>query len=150
MSNPENEATFIKLEAEANALEAEANAKEDAVKKKWDPKESLADVKVIHTLVDPVLGEVKYGKLSKKEFDSVKNTADASERATKRVVMMLQKGYPGLTEADVEAMPSDEFIRISNALAEKMTGFLSPKPLQTMKTLNSGLNQTQTPTQKPT
>lgn len=112
-----------------DADEAERSAKRAAVGKRFDPKVVLADANAVHVLVDPVLGEVKYGKLSKREFDELQTSKDGEvERAYKMVFLMLRKGYPGLTREEFEQMPFEVIARLSEAFAAKLTGFLQSKP----------------------
>jgi len=111
------------------AAEAEQAAKKVVVAKRFDPAVVLADAKKVHVLVDPELGEVRYGKLSKREFDELQAANDGDvERAYKMVFMMLKKGYPELSKDEFEAMPFEVVARLSEAFAAKLTGFLRSTP----------------------
>ena len=107
------------------ADEAEQAAKCAIAGKRFDPAVVLADSKKVHVLLNPELGEVRYGKLSKREFDELQAANDGDvERAYKMVYMMLQKGYPGLTRDEFEDLPFEVIARLSEAFASKLTGFL--------------------------
>jgi len=116
-----------------DADEAEQTAKRAVAAKRFDPAVVLADAKKVHVLVDPELGEVKYGKLSKREFDELQAAGDGDvERAYKMVFLMLHKGYPELSKDEFEALPFEVVARLSEAFASKLTGFLRSTPKKSL------------------
>lgn len=81
--------------------------------------------------MDPVLGEVRYGVLTKGEVEALQTgEADATKRAYKMIFAMLQKGYPDLKLEDLDAWPYEVVARLSELLSERFTSFLRSTPKQ--------------------
>ena len=121
----ENERRAKKYQEEIEKAEAAERKQKATVAKLFDPKVVLADAKRVHVLVDEILGEVKYGVLSKKEVDKMNaEERDADKRAYKMIFTMLQKGYPDLKLSDVEEWPYEYVARLSELLSRRFTSFL--------------------------
>jgi hypothetical protein len=125
----ENERRAKKYQEEIEKIEAAENAKRAAAAKLFDPAVVLADAKRVHVFKDEVLGEVRYGVLSKREIDRLNaEIPEADKRAYKMIFTMLQKGYPDLKLADVEDWPYEVVARLSELLSKRFTSFLLQTP----------------------
>ncbi len=127
----ENERRTKKFMEEMEKAEAAEKAKTAKDAKLFDPAVVLADAKRIQFLYDEVLGEIRYGVLTKREIDKLNDEEkDADKRAYKMIFTMLKKGYPDLKLADVEDWPYEVVARISELMSNRFTSFLqqTPKP----------------------
>jgi hypothetical protein len=124
MSTEDNEVILKKLEADANIADAEEAAKR-ARAVAFDPKALIGESNDILEIQDEVLGTVKFGKLTLKEFKTVNSLAkDNEEKSYRMLYAMLHKAYPALTYAEMEDMPFDKIARLSNLLSKEVTRFL--------------------------
>ena len=124
-----NETRVAELKAKLEADEAEQAAGKAASAKLFDPAEVLASAKRVRTLVDPVLGKVRYGVLTKAEVETLqKEEADNTRRAYKMIFTMLRKGYPDLRLEDLDEWPFETVTRLSELLSERFTSFLLLTP----------------------
>ncbi len=127
----ENERRAKKFMEEMEKADAAEKAQRAKAAKLFDPAVVLADAKRVQILHDEVLGEVRYGVLTKREIDKLNDEEKESDkRAYKMIFTMLKKGYPDLKLADVEDWPYEVVARISELLSRRFTSFLqqTPKP----------------------
>ncbi len=99
-----------------------------AESKIFDPMELVQEASAIYEIKDAVLGTVKYGKLSLKEFKSFDSIKAPEERGYHILHLMLQKAYPALTYENVESMLFDKIARLSDLLSKEVTRFLPKRP----------------------
>jgi len=117
MSNEE----LSKIEEYKRKLEQyEAEQTEKA--KVFDPKEILRSAKEPRSIIDEVLGEVKFGVLTLGELLEL-NKVDEQEKSVVMLWMMLKKAHPDLAIEDVKALPIDVSTRLFQILPSQ--GFLS-------------------------
>jgi len=117
MSNEE----LSKVEEYKRKLEQyEAEQTEKA--KVFDPKEILRSAKEPRSIIDEVLGEVKFGVLTLGELLEL-NKVDEQEKSVVMLWMMLKKAHPDLAIEDVKALPIDVSTRLFQILPSQ--GFLS-------------------------
>ncbi len=123
----DNERRAKKFQEEIEKAEAAEKQQKAADAKLFDPKMVLADAKRVHMLTDEMLGEVRYGVLSKRDIDKLNaDEPDADKRAYKMIFTMLQKGYPDLKLEDVEDWPYEVVARLSELLSQRFASFLLP------------------------
>ena len=117
MSNEE----LSKVEEYKRKLEQyEAEQTEKA--KVFDPKEILRSAKEPRSIIDEVLGEVKFGVLTLGELLEL-NKVEEQEKSVVMLWMMLKKAHPDLAIEDVKALPIDVSTRLFQILPSQ--GFLS-------------------------
>ncbi len=125
----ENERRAKKFMEEMEKADAAEKAQKAKATKLFDPAVVLSDAKRVHILVDEVLGEVRYGVLTKREIDELNDKEkEPDKRAYKMIFTMLKKGYPDLKLADVEDWPYEVVARISELMSKRFTSFLQPTP----------------------
>ncbi len=123
----DNERRAKKFQEEIEKAEAAEKQQKAADAKLFDPKMVLADAKRVHMLTDEMLGEVRYGVLSKRDIDKLNaEEPDADKRAYKMIFTMLQKGYPDLRLEEVEDWPYEVVARLSELLSQRFASFLLP------------------------
>ncbi len=125
--------------AEDDAREATHKA---AAARRYDVREACRKSSEIRVVTDDVLGEIRFGVLSFKEFADLKlnDIEDPNERVCKVIHAMLAKADPLLTFEEVESLPFDDFTILNRVLGESLPGFLR----LAKQVLNSGSAQTKT------
>lgn len=108
---------------EHEAEDARAKAE---VAKKFDAKALAESTRKIHVLVDPDLGEIRYGLLSQAEFaalhlEAIEGDAEKAERV---IHAMLRKADPALTWEDYQALPFDVRGALTLVMSQLFTRFL--------------------------
>jgi hypothetical protein len=123
-------------EQEQTAVKAEAA-------KKFDPKALSESTRKIQVLVDPDLGEIRYGILTDDEVKALNLTdvTDDGEKAATLIHAMLRKADPTFTFEDFKALPFD----VKGALTIVMAGTFN-RFLRIQRRL--GLQPAQTPKSK--
>lgn len=103
----------------------EAEAKAEAAKK-FDVRALAESTRKIHVLVDPDLGEIRYGLLSQAEFAALHLEAVESdnEKAERVIHAMLRKADPALTWEDYQALPFDVRGALTLVMSQLFTRFL--------------------------
>ncbi len=125
----ENERRAKKFMEEMEKAETAEKAQKAKDAKLFDPAVVLADAKRVQVLHDEILGEVRYGVLTKREIDKLNDEEkDPDKRAYKMIFAMLKKGYPDLKLTDVEDWPYEVVARISELLSKRFTSFLQQTP----------------------
>lgn len=101
-------------------------AEQAQIAKKFDPKALSESTRKIHILVDPDLGEIRYGLLSQVEFAALHLEAiqNDNEKAERVIHAMLQKADPTLTWEDFSAMPFDVRGALTLIMSQLFTRFL--------------------------
>ena len=120
LDGPENEKRAETFKQRLEEHDAEAAAQ----RKVFNPKEILANAKEIRSVYDEQLGEVRYGLLTLKEFQSLGDEADVNKKAYRLIHAMLKKAYPDLTIDNVESMPFEVVARLSTVLGGVVQSFL--------------------------
>jgi len=124
----DNERRAKKFQEELEKAEQAEKQQKTADSKLFDPKMVLADAKRVHVLTDEILGEVRYGVLSKRDIDKLNaEEPDADKRGYKTIFMMLQRGYPDLKLEEVEDWPYEVVARLSELLSQRFASFLLPQ-----------------------
>jgi hypothetical protein len=128
----ENEKVFAEAEKKLADAEAAENAAKVAAAKKFDVKALAENTRKTHVIVDPKLGEIQYGILSRREVKELHlEKVTAPEEVVDRIVYaMLHKADPELTQDDLDALPFDAKAALLNCLTKVFTSFLS-NPLPT-------------------
>ncbi len=93
---------------------------------RFDAKALAESTRKTHVLVDPDLGEIRYGLLSQSEFadlhlETVQNDVEKAERV---IHAMLQKADPSLTWEDYQAIPFDVRGALTIVMSQLFTRFL--------------------------
>jgi hypothetical protein len=123
----ENEKKLLQMQAQDAEIEKQEQQKKDSAKE-FNPDSLLKETSEIYIVQDEVLGAVKYGKLSMKEYNSFKKYTDIEERSFRLSYAMLAKAYPKLTFEEFETWSFDKMIRLSNLLSKEGTRFLPKTP----------------------
>ena len=91
--------------------------------KKFDPKALSESTRKIQVLIDPDLGEIRYGILTDDEVKLLKlaEAKDDGEKAALVIHAMLQKADPTFSYEDYKALPFD----VKGALTIVMAGTFS-------------------------
>jgi hypothetical protein len=120
----EQKITQYKQKLEEHEIE-DAKAKAE-IAKKFDAKALAESTRKIHVLVDPDLGEIRYGLLSQSEFAALHLEAiqNDNEKAERVIHAMLQKADPALTWEDYQAMPFDVRGALTLVMSQLFTRFL--------------------------
>ncbi len=130
-----------KLE-EHEAQQAQAKAE---LSKRFDAKALAESTRKTQKIVDPDLGEIRYGLLSQSEFaalhlETIQNDTEKAERV---IHAMLQKAQPDLSWEDYQAIPFDVRGALTLVMSQLFTRFLhiqqriGSMPLQKPKSLAS-------------
>ena len=120
----EQKVAEYKQKLEEHEIEdAEAKAE---IAKKFDAKALAESTRKIQVLVDPDLGEIRYGLLSQSEFAALHLEAIQSdnEKAERVIHAMLQKADPALTWEDYQAVPFDVRGALTLVMSQLFTRFL--------------------------
>jgi hypothetical protein len=130
---PEQDKEKVNTEkiAQFEARMAEDEKKEAAQKAsaaQFDPMLLIKETSEIFSFKDEVLGTVRFGRLSLKEFKSFESVVNVEERAYRILHAMLKKAYPKLTYEQIELMPFDKVARLSTLLSAEVTRFLPKQP----------------------
>jgi hypothetical protein len=106
-------------EREVEAAKAEAAGK-------FDVKALAESTRQIHVLVDPDLGEIRYGLLSQAEFAALHLEAiqNDNEKAERVIHAMLRKADPSLSWEDFQALPFDVRAALTLVMSQLFTRFL--------------------------
>jgi hypothetical protein len=122
---------------------AENNATREAAAKQYSIKDAVRRANEIISVVDDVLGEIRFGVLTSTEFDALNLSSCKTKEDMLKVVIaaMFKKASPEVTLADIEALPADDYTIISGVVAKYLPGFLRVG----RQILKDGLNQTSTP-----
>lgn len=109
----------------------EEHEREDAkvkaeIAKKFDAKALAESTRKIHVLVDPDLGEIRYGLLSQSEFAALhlETIQNDNEKAERVIHAMLQKADPALAWEDYQAIPFDVRGALTLVMSQLFTRFL--------------------------
>ncbi len=96
------------------------------VAKKFDAKALSESTRKIHVLVDPDLGEIRYGLLTQAEFAAIHLEAiqNDNEKAERVIHAMLQKAQETLTWEDFQAMPFDVRGALTLVMSQLFSRFL--------------------------
>jgi hypothetical protein len=126
LSTPENEARIAEFEKMAADDQAKRAVVVAASAKLFDPKALAESTRKIQVLIDPDLGEIRYGLLSKSELAAlnVQSIVDDTERAEHVVFAMLRKADSSYTWDDYEAMPFDLRNALTLLLSQVFSRFL--------------------------
>lgn len=120
---PENRRRIADLEARARQ-DDDKNERAQAEARLFDPQELIQEADDLGTIQDEVLGVVRFGRLTLKEYRSFNTVTDPEERSYRILHAMLKKAYPTLKYEDVEKMPFDKLARLSSLLSSEITRFL--------------------------
>lgn len=103
----------------------QAQAKAETAKE-FDAKALAESTRKIHGIVDPDLGEIRYGLLTQVEFAALHLEAiqNDNEKAERVIHAMLQKAQPNLTWNDFQAMPFDVRGALTLVMSQLFTRFL--------------------------
>jgi hypothetical protein len=103
----------------------QAQAKAE-IAKKFDAKALSESTRKIHVLVDPDLGEIRYGLLTQAEFAALHLEAiqNDNEKAERVIHAMLQKAQQTLMWEDFQAMPFDVRGALTLVMSQLFSRFL--------------------------
>lgn len=108
-------------EHESEQVQAKAEIAE-----RFDAKALAESTRKIHVLVDPDLGEIRYGLLSQSEFAALhlETIQSDTEKAERVIHAMLQKAQPDLSWEDYQAIPFDVRGALTLVMSQLFTRFL--------------------------
>jgi hypothetical protein len=105
--------------------------------KKFDPKDIMKKAAKVRTVMDSVLGEIKYTLLTTGDLFEINKIEDKEGRARAILFRLLRKAYPELKEEDIDEFPMEVTTRLLELLMPK-DFFQTPQLSKT----GSGLTQT--------
>jgi hypothetical protein len=96
--------------------------------KQFSPADIIANADGLSTFSDSVLGEIKYGRLTKAEFEAVQaETSSQEAKLNKMMFLMLKKAYPTLTLDNLDAFPIDVVFQLKTIFSARLAPFLKVK-----------------------
>ncbi len=114
------------FKAKLEEHETEQTQAKAEIAKKFDAKALSESTRKIHVLIDPDLGEIRYGLLTQTEFAALhlEVIQNDNEKAERVIHAMLQKAQPTLTWEDFQAMPFDIRGALTLVMSQLFSRFL--------------------------
>jgi hypothetical protein len=124
LDTPENKKRLAAFEQ--RAMKDEENEKRAVAEARlFDPQELIREADDIGTIKDEILGTIRFGRLTLKEYRTIMSSGTDTEDKSYRILhAMLKKAYGNLTYDQIEKMPFDKLARLSDLLSSEITRFL--------------------------